>query len=148
MNTYRILVAIGSMMLVVGARLPWMSVPILYGVEGHVYEAIEIGWEDNGFVTGGIGLVLLLGGLLCMNAPSARYSILGLLLAGVAHLVVIGCFYSILKIAPEAGFLAATDVGIYVTFLGSLLALAGVLGAVFGALRGSQGSPSRLNRVA
>ena len=71
MNTYRILVVIGSMMLVVGARLPWMSVPILYGVEGHVYEAIEIGWEDNGFVTGGIGLVLLLG-VYCVRTRQAR----------------------------------------------------------------------------
>ena len=61
MHTNRILVLIGGLILILGSRLPWMSVPVLFGVEGPAYESIEIGWEDNGFVTGGIGLILLLG---------------------------------------------------------------------------------------
>ena len=48
-------------------------------------------------------------------------------MAALAVLVVIGCFYSILEIDPGAGFLAATDVGIYVTLIGALLAFVGAL---------------------
>ena len=142
MKTYRMLVLIGSVMLLIGARLPWISVPVLYGVEGYGYEAIEIGWEDNGYVTGGVGLLLLAAGFLWKAVPSLLYSIPGLLLAGFAGWVVVGCFYSILRIAPEAGFMAATDVGIYVTCIGSLLAFVGVVSAVLIALRNRQGRPS------
>ncbi len=148
MKINRILVLIGSAMLIVGARLPWMSVPVLFGVEGYGYEAIEIGWEDNGFVTGGIGLILLLAGLLWKAVPGLRYSIPGLLLAGFANWVVMGCFCSILKIAPEAGFVAATDIGIYVTFIGSLLAFVGVVRTVLIALRNRQVRTSRSTLVA
>jgi hypothetical protein len=40
-----------------------MSVPVLFSVEGPTFEAIEIGWEGDGFITGGIGLILLLVGI-------------------------------------------------------------------------------------
>ena len=56
-----------------------------------------------------------------------RYSIPGTILAALAVLVVIGCFYRILEIDPNAGFFAATDVGIYMTLIGALLALVGAL---------------------
>jgi hypothetical protein len=48
--------------LCIGARLPWISVPVLFGVQGPL-EGIEVGWEDNGIITGGKGLILLLIGL-------------------------------------------------------------------------------------
>jgi hypothetical protein len=48
-------------------------------------------------------------------------------LAALAVLVVIGCFQRVLEIDPGAGFLAATDVGIYVTLIGALLAVVGAL---------------------
>ena len=63
MRTNRLLVLLGGLILILGSRLPWMSVPVLFGVEGPAFEAIEIGWEDNGFITGGIGLILLLVGI-------------------------------------------------------------------------------------
>jgi hypothetical protein len=104
-----------------------MSVPVLFGVEGPAFEAIEIGWEDNGFITGGIGLILLLVGIFWRGRIGKRYSIPGAVLAALTVLVVIGCFYRILEIGPGAGFLAATDVGIYVTLIGAILALVGAL---------------------
>jgi hypothetical protein len=104
-----------------------MSVPILFGVEGPEYEAIEIGWEDNGFVTGGIGLILLLGGLFLKGRAGNRYFIPGVILAAIAIVEVFGCFHRVLEIDPSAGFFAATDVGIYVTLVGALLALVGAL---------------------
>jgi hypothetical protein len=127
MRTNRMLVLIGGLILILGSRLPWMSVPVLFGVEGPTFEAIEIGWEDNGFITGGIGLILILVGMFWRGRIGKRYSIPGAILAALAIFVVIGCFYRILEINPGAGFLAATDVGIYVTLIGALLALAGAL---------------------
>ncbi len=127
MRTNRMLVLIGGLILLLGSRIPWMSVPVLFGVEGPAFEAIEIGWEDNGFVTGGIGLILLLVGIFWRGRIGKRYSIPGAILSVLAVLVVIGCFYRILEIDPAAGFLAATDVGIYVTLIGALLALVGAL---------------------
>jgi len=104
-----------------------MSVPVLFGVEGPTFEAIEIGWEGDGFITGGIGLILLLVGIFWKGRIEKRYSIPGAILAALAMLVVIGDFKRILEIDPDAGFFAATDVGIYVTLMGALLALIGAL---------------------
>ena len=127
MRTNRLLVLIGGLILILGSRLPWISVPVLYGVEGPTFEAIEIGWEDNGFITAGIGLILLLVAMFWRGRIGKRYSIPGTILAALAVLVVIGCFYRILEIDPGAGFLAATDVGMYVTLIGALLAFVGTL---------------------
>lgn len=127
MRTNRMLGLIGGLILVLGSRLPWMSVPALFGVEGPTFEAIEIGWEGDGFITGGIGLILLFVGILQRRRIGKRYSIPGTILAVLAVLVVIGDFYRILEIGPDAGFFAATGVGIYVTLIGALLALVGAL---------------------
>jgi hypothetical protein len=120
-------VLIGGLILILGSRLPWMSVPVLFGVKGPTFEAIEIGWEDNGVVTGGIGFIFLLIGMFWRGRIGTRYSIPGAILAALAVFVVIGCFQRILEIDPVAGFFAATDVGIYVTLIGALLALVGML---------------------
>jgi hypothetical protein len=114
-----------------------MSVPALFGVSGPDVEAIEIGWEDNGYVTGAIGVVLLLIGLLRRAPGRQPYSMAAALLAGVALLEVAGCFLRVLEINPEAGFFPATKVGIYVSLLGALLALAGGLSRT--PLKASQG---------
>ena len=129
MRINRMFVLIGSMLLILGSRLPWMSVPVLFGVEAAAFEAIEIGWEGDGFITGGIGLILLLAGIFWWGRIEnvKRYAIPMAVLASLAVLVVIADFNRILEIGPEAGFFAATDVGIYVTLIGALLALAGVL---------------------
>jgi len=104
-----------------------MSVPVLFGVEGPAPEAIEIGWEDNGIVTGGIGLILLLGGLFLGEKRAVLYSVSGAMLATISVLVVAGCVWRVIEINPSEGFFAATDVGLYLTLLGGLLVLPGAL---------------------
>ena len=42
MNRNRMLVILGGLILLIGARLPWMSVPVLFGVNGPADHAIEI----------------------------------------------------------------------------------------------------------
>jgi hypothetical protein len=138
MKTNRILVLMGGLMLIAGAHLPWMSVPVLFGVQGPTFEAIEIGWEDNGFITGGIGLILLLLWVFGRDRTGVRNSMVGTILAACAVLVVLGCFRRVLEIDPAAGFFAATDTGIYVTLIGALLALIGSVGAVVVSIRDIQ----------
>ncbi|TFH35059.1 MAG: hypothetical protein E4G99_08155 [Anaerolineales bacterium] len=127
MQARRVWIIIGAVILVIGSRLPWMSVPVLFGVEGPTYEAIEIGWEENGMVTGGIGLILLLGGLFLGEKRAAMYSISGAGLAALAVIVVAGCVWRVFEINPSEGFFSATDVGLYLTFIGGLVVLAGIL---------------------
>ena len=127
MQANRVYVIIGGVLLVIGARLPWISVPVLFGVEGPAYEAIEIGWEGDGFITGGIGLILLLGGLFLGEKLGRKAYILGLVLAALAVSVVAGCVWRVFEIGPSAGFFAAVDVGLYVTFVGALVALVGTM---------------------
>jgi hypothetical protein len=138
MQTNRILILAGGLILMAGSRLPWMSVPVLFGIQEPAYEAIEVGWEDNGFITGGIGLILLLGGIFWRGSARARCSIPGAILAVYAFSVVIGCFWRILEIDPDAGFFTATDIGIYVTLVGALLAFIGMVGAVILSIRNHQ----------
>jgi hypothetical protein len=138
MQTNRVLVLIGGLLLILGSRLPWMDASVLFGVDGPTYESIEIGWEDNGFITGGIGLILLLGGIFLKGRTGTSYPIPGAILAAYAVLVVVGCFQRILEIDPRAGFLAATDVGIYVTLIGSFLSFVATVGAVVKSIRNKQ----------
>jgi hypothetical protein len=127
MYTNRLLLLAGGLLLIIGSRLPWISVPVLFGVEGPAYEAIEIGWEDNGILTGLFGLILLVVGALVKGRAGRLYSLPGGIFAAFAALVVAGCFLRILEIDPAAGFFAATDFGIYITLIGALLALTGAL---------------------
>lgn len=122
------LVFIGGLILIVGSRLPWISAPVLYGIEWPAAEANEIGWEGSGYITGGIGLILLLIGVFWKGRTGKRYSIPSAILATLAVLYVCLSFYSIFKLDPDEGFLRATDVGIYATFIGGLLALVGAAG--------------------
>ena len=92
MRTNRMIVFMGGLLLILGSRLPWISVPVLFGVEGPALEAIEIGWEDNGFITGSIGFIILLVGIFWKGRTGKRYSIPSAILATLAVLVVIGCF--------------------------------------------------------
>ena len=127
MQARRVLIMTGGAILVIGSRLPWMSVPVLFGVEGPTYEAIEIGWEGSGMITGSIGLILLLGALFLRGRQGPKYSVPGAILAALAIIVVAGCVWRVFEINPSAGFFAATDVGLYVTLIGGRVALVGIL---------------------
>ena len=127
MHKGRRLVLVGSLLLIVGGFLPWISVPNLFGLSGSSYEGIEIGWEGDGVLTAGVGLILILSELLFGGESRRWFTITGVVLAALAALVILLDFRRILELAPEAGFYAATDIGIYVTLVGALLALIGCL---------------------
>jgi hypothetical protein len=64
MNKGRLLVLVGSLLLIVGGFLPWISTSDLFGLSGPSYEGIEVGWEGDGVLTTGVGLILILSELL------------------------------------------------------------------------------------
>lgn len=138
MKTQKFLILTGGLVLILGSRLPWMSVPVLYDLQGPAHESIEIGWEDNGFITGGIGLILFLGAMFWRSRGEGGFSIPVAILAVCALLIVTGCFLSILEMDPPTGFFAATDIGIYVSFIGSLLTLVSTVGAVVMSFRNNR----------
>jgi hypothetical protein len=84
MRTNRFLVLAGWLILLLGSRFPWISAPVLIGVEGSTFKAIEIGWEDNSFITAGIGLILLLMVMFWRGRIGKRTSIPGTILAALA----------------------------------------------------------------
>ncbi len=127
MNKGRILVIVGSLLLIVGGFLPWISVPNLFGLSGPSYEGIEVGWEGDRVLTTGVALILVLSQLLFGGVTRRWFALTGVVLAALAASVVFLDFRRILELAPEAGFYAATDIGIYVTLVGALLALIGCL---------------------
>lgn len=127
MRTNRLLILIGGSILILGSRLPWISYPVLFGVEGPDVKALEIGWEGGGYITGSIGLFLLFIGIFWKGKTGKRYLIPSAILAALSVLRAIGSVIRILEIDPIEGFLRAADVGLYVTFIGGLLAFTGAL---------------------
>jgi hypothetical protein len=72
-------------------------------------------------------LVLFLGALFFGGRRGAKYSVPGAVLAALTLIWVAGSVWRVFEINPSAGFFAATSVGLYVTLIGGLVALAGVL---------------------
>lgn len=122
---YQLILLIGAISLILAAFLPWIDVYELYGNVPGVNEGIEIGWEGDGFITGGIGLILILGIITSKGIPRKMYSIAGAIFGVLAISVIIADFFAIVRVAPRAGVLASTDVGLYLTFVGGLCAIIG-----------------------
>lgn len=127
MKRGKLMTLIGSIVLIIGAFLPWISVASLFGKTGPAYEGIAIGWEGDGVITGGIGLLLLLGAMLFKGSSGKKYAILRVVLALVVGAVVFLDFLRIAELQPESGIIAATGFGLYVTLLGALFAVIGGL---------------------
>ena len=102
----------GSLLLIVGGFLPWISVSNLFGLSGPSYEGIEVGWEGDRVLTTGAGLILILSQLLFGGVARRWFTLTGVVLATLAASIVFLDFRRILELAPEAGFYAAADIGI------------------------------------
>jgi hypothetical protein len=127
MNKGQQITLIGAFALLIAAFLPWISVTALYGNVPGVEEGVAIGWEGDGIMTGGIGLILLIGVLFNKGKPGKRYSIAGAIFGLLACAVVLTDFRAMAEIGPDAGIFASTDVGLYITLAGALVAVIGGL---------------------
>jgi len=127
MNKGQQITLIGALALLIAAFLPWISVTALYGNSPGIEEGIAVGWEGDGIMTGGIGLILLIGALLSKGRPGKKFSIAGAIFGLLACAVVISDFLAIAEIGPDAGLFASTDVGLYLTLVGALIVVIGGL---------------------
>jgi hypothetical protein len=127
MHSKRFLIFLGAALIIVAGFLPWISVPHLFGLFGPEYEGIEIGWEGDGVLTIALALLLVTAEILFGRKTPLWYQIAGQLLSGLVILIVVSDIYRILEINPLSGFFAATDIGLYTTLIGALIALSGHL---------------------
>lgn len=102
------LLLLGGIGLLLGTFLPW----VIHGAVGRDYSTSTMGYESSGIITGGIGLIFLVGFLIRKRIPGRSYFIAGsiltilagaLLLYNVADVIYSGTVYT------ESG--ATTDFG-------------------------------------
>jgi hypothetical protein len=120
----RITTLVGATLLVVGALLPWatMTAPLVGIV--NLY-----GYQGDGRITGGIGLLLFLGALITRATPGKRYSVAIGLLAALALLVAGLKVLSVGFAEAVVSGLATGSIGmgVWVSVLGATLAVVGGL---------------------
>ena len=127
MNKGQLIMLIGALGLIIASFLPWISVSALYGNAPGVDERIAIGWEGDGYFTGGIGLILLLGAFTSRGNPGKRYSLAGAVFGLLACIAIFTEFLAIAKREPEVGILASTEIGLYLALVGGMIAIFGGL---------------------
>jgi hypothetical protein len=127
MKRAQIITFLGGTALIVAAFLPWMKPVALFGEAAIGHEGIAIGWEGDGFVTGGVGVILIFVTLFYKGKPGKIYSLQTTALGLLACWVILSDFRRIAEIGPSAGILAATDIGLFLTLVGGLSVVIGGL---------------------
>jgi len=127
MKRAQIVTFLGGTALIVAAFLPWMKPVVLFGEAAIGYERLAIGWEGDGFVTGGAGAILLLVTLFYKGKPGKIYSLQTTALGLLACWVILSDLRRIAEIDPPEGILAATDIGLFLTLAGGLAVVIGGL---------------------
>ena len=122
MNSARIMTLLGSIGLIGGALMPWISASSMFGALS------KTGIEGDGIMTAGLGVILLLNALISKGKPGKMYSWAGSVL-GIIALVLL--FYisnnvnAALSGIDSGVMIASVGAGIYVSFLGAILAIIG-----------------------
>ncbi len=127
MKRAQIITFLGGTALIVAAFLPWIKPVVLFGEAAIGYERLAIGWEGDGFVTGGVGAILLLVSLFYKGKPGKIYSLLVTVSGLLVCSAVLSDFRRIAEIGPSAGILAATDIGLFLTLAGGFAVVIGGL---------------------
>jgi hypothetical protein len=119
-------ILIGAICLIVGTLLPWASVASVLGIT-----ISKAGYEGDGLISGGIGVLLLLSALLSKGKPGKMYSpaasVFALVAGVVAILDIINVSQVITRTSADSTVIASVGSGLYVTLLGALLGFVGGL---------------------
>ncbi|HEX7620463.1 MAG TPA: hypothetical protein VF359_04620 [Anaerolineales bacterium] len=122
MNSARVMTLLGSIGLIVGALMPWVSANSMFG------KLSKTGIEGDGIITAGIGVILLLTALLAKGKPGNIYSWAASLF-GIIAICLLYYDYSNVSAAVSGIesdlMIASIGSGLYVSFLGALLAIIG-----------------------
>lgn len=129
MNCCRGFVLVGGLALALGALLPWVSWTCASSGE-----CVRIaGIESGGYVSGGIGLLLVGLALTKQGRPGRRYSLTGIGLGTVAVTLMLDILFTTWRTMasqmakPGEPIAATLGVGIILSVLGALLAEGGAL---------------------
>jgi len=116
----KILVQIGALGLLAGMLLPWGEMP---GKWGAIMD--NWGYEGDGFITGGLGMVALLVTIFSKDLPGKSYSIGAGILGLLAFLVVYPVFGRIEEIAQQTGLPGSPGAGLFISVAGAFLVILG-----------------------
>lgn|GEM_PF-5012236 len=122
-NQGQLTTLLGAVGLVVGALLPWVTVASVFG-------SISVnGYEGDGIITGGIGLLILISALLTKGKAGKRYSVASAILGVIATLLVFWKISDVGSLAAENTDYVRTSVGsgLYLSAVGTILIIVGGL---------------------
>jgi hypothetical protein len=120
-NSARLLAGVGAVGLLVGAILPWatMSAPFVGTVS--IY-----GYEGDGLISGGIGLVMLIVVLASKGKTGKIYSIVGIIFSIIAFLVLVPKLSNISDVIDQSdSLIGSVGPGIYISIIGSFILFVG-----------------------
>lgn len=119
MNFNRVMVLVGSLLLIVGALLPWgqMGMLSLTGISG------------DGIFSFGLGVILLIGAIAVKEKPGKMYSIWLAILGLLASSLMCMKTYNMMQVAVvgQSASMIEIGAGIWVSLLGAGLCLLGGL---------------------
>jgi hypothetical protein len=123
MNRGQLLTLLGGIGLILGAALPWATLTSYY----FRVTTSKAGFEGDGMITGAIGVILILFAILEKGKTGKLYSVAVIIFAILAELVV---FYDLPRVlsfisSAKSDYKASVGVGIYITIIGAILAVAG-----------------------
>lgn len=122
MNQGRQITLLGATALVIGALLPWVTATSIFG-------SISInGYEGDGIITGGIGLLILISALLTKGKAGKRYSVAGTIFGAIVALLVFWEISNVNLAAENADYVrASVGSGLYLSMIGAILVVIGGL---------------------
>lgn len=124
MNSARVMTLLGSIGLIGGALMPWVSANSIFG------SMSKVGIEGDGIFTAGIGVILLLTALLAKGKPGKIYSLAVSIFGLIAFFLLVYTYTNVsVAVSNNASemLIASVGTGLYVSFLGAILAFIGGL---------------------
>jgi hypothetical protein len=124
MSSARVMTLLGSIGLIGGALMPWVSANSIFG------SMSKSGIEGDGMFTAGIGVILLLIALLAKGKPGKIYSWAVSVFGLFAFFLLVYTYTNVsAAVSSNASemLIASVGTGLYVSFLGAVLAFIGGL---------------------
>lgn len=124
MKQYKTLVIVGGVLLMLGAVTPWVTITGIFGLSKTLY-----GYEGDGLITGFVGLLLLLIGLLTVKeTPGKSYSVPSVILSAIISTLILSKIVSVASALKDQPASVSASIGyglLCLSPVGALLALVG-----------------------
>lgn len=119
----RLLVGLGGLVLIIGAMLPWATLTAPF-----VGTVSIAGYQGDGLISGGAGLLLLLIAAFSKGKSGGFYSIIASIIGIIAGIIVFPKLLTIGSVVADFEIgIASIGPGIYSSLIGSIIAVIGGL---------------------